>query len=320
MLKVRDLVTQFRVDDHTVYAVDGISFDVQERQLVGLVGESGSGKSVTALSILNLLAHNGRVVSGDIEWQGNSLRNRSQKEWTQILGREIGMIFQNPQASLNPVFTIGDQMIETIRLHTKCNKAEASEKAISLLRQVNLADPELRMNDYPHQLSGGMCQRVMIAMTLSMSPRLLIADEPTGALDVTIQAQIVRLLASLNESLGMSVLLISHDLGVINQFCDYVYIMYLGKIVEEGPPKLIFESPQHPYTQALLAAVPSVHSNHTYSGMVVSGEIPSPINLPTGCRFHPRCPFAMDRCTLAVPELYPVGDGKAACFLVESSN
>lgn len=318
MLTVKDLVTQFKVDEHTVYAVDGISFDVKERQLVGLVGESGSGKSVTALSILNLLAHNGKVVSGEIDWQGRSLRGLSETEWRTILGREIGMIFQNPQASLNPVFTIGDQMIETIRLHQKCSKNEARDRAAQLLKQVNIADAELRMNDYPHQLSGGMCQRVMIAMTLSMSPRLLIADEPTGALDVTIQAQIVRLLASLNQSLGMSVLLISHDLGVIAQFCDYVYIMYLGKIVEEGPPKLIFEAPQHPYTQALLSAVPSIHSNHPFSGMVVTGEIPSPVNLPTGCRFHPRCPFAMDRCTLAVPELYPVGEGKAACFLVES--
>lgn len=317
MLKVRDLVTQFKVEDHTVYAVDGISFNVNDRQLVGLVGESGSGKSVTALSILNLLAHNGRVVAGEIQWDETSLRGLSQSEWRKILGREIGMIFQNPQASLNPVFTIGDQMIETIRLHQKCSKQQAWQRAVELLRQVNIADPERRMNDYPHQMSGGMCQRVMIAMTLSMSPRLLIADEPTGALDVTIQAQIVKLLASLNEALGMSVLLISHDLGVIAQFCDYVYIMYLGKIVEEGPPKLIFESPQHPYTQALLAAVPSVHANHPFSGMVVSGEIPSPIHLPSGCRFHPRCPFAMDRCTLQVPSLYSVKEGKAACFLVE---
>ncbi len=320
MLNVRNLKTVFQVGNHTVTAVDGISFEIPERTVVGLVGESGSGKSVTSLSLLKLLANNGRIVSGSVEWKGQDILKLNDEELRKIRGCEIGFIFQNPQASLNPVFSIGNQLIETIQIHHHVSKQEAAQRTVALLKKVNIPDAETRMNDYPHQFSMGMCQRIMIAMTLAMQPELLIADEPTASLDVTIQAQILELLDELKTGYNMSVLLISHDLGIIAQHCDTILIMYLGRIVEKGTPEQIFENPLHPYTQALLSSIPVPDPKKKRRPIVLKGDIPSPMRLPTGCRFHPRCPKAFDKCPLVDPPLFKKEDQhEAACLLYESS-
>ena len=256
MLSVHNLQTEFHTDDGILRAVDGIDIQVKSGQFVGIVGESGSGKSVSAHPLWDY--PKSAKCRGSIQWKSQELIGQTDAEWRHIRGKEIGLIFQNAQAALNPVFTIGDQLIETILLHHGGTKDEAWNKAVSLLKQVNLTDPEARMAQYPHECSLGMCQRIM-TLTLSMSPRLLIADEPTASLDVTVQAQIMRLAKELQVHHDMGVLMISHDLGLVAQNCDYVYIAYLGKIVEEGHPIDLFSSPQHPYTQALISAIPSAN-------------------------------------------------------------
>lgn len=315
MLEVNQLTTKFKVDTHDVTAVNNISFTIPPKKTIGLVGESGSGKSVTALSILNLLPQNGYHPNGSILWNGQNLLGLSNKALQKIRGSEIGLIFQNPLAALNPVFTIGNQLIETIQLHTKCSKEEAKNQAIALLKRVNIPDAETRFYDYPHQFSIGMCQRIVIALTLSIHPKLVIADEPTASLDVTIQAQIIHLLNELKEEFDMSILLISHDLGVIAQNCDEILIMYLGHIVEKGTPHSIFKAPKHPYTKALISAIPSTDPDKKSTHELLHGEIPSPMNLPSGCPFHPRCPIATDRCSQEKPTLQNTSSHDAvACF------
>ncbi|MBT6121677.1 ABC transporter ATP-binding protein [bacterium] len=324
MLKVKNLTTIFKTDKNTVTAVDDISFDVPENSTIGLVGESGSGKSVTALSILQLLSSNGKTTKGKVLWKGKDLLASPEKSLQSIRGKEIGLIFQNPLAALNPVFTIGNQLTETIRLHNpELSNLNALEKAEILLTEVNIPDAKKRLNDYPHQFSLGMCQRIMIAITIAMNPKLLIADEPTASLDVTIQAQILHLLNELKVKNKMSIFLISHDLGVIAQHCDYVLIMYLGKIVESGTPIDIFKSPQHPYTQALINSIPNPDPSIKKETTLLTGDIPSPLNIPTGCRFHTRCPKAFDTCKLKEPifqnHLESSKTSKVACHLFENN-
>jgi oligopeptide/dipeptide ABC transporter ATP-binding protein len=308
MLEVKGLRSKFKVGANEITAVDNVSLSVKTKQMVGIVGESGSGKSVTALSIMNLMANNGWVDSGEILWNSENLCGRSEREWREIRGKEMALIFQNPLAALNPVFSVGQQLCETIMLHRKVSCTEAESIAVDYLRKVNIPDPKTRLNDYPHQFSIGMCQRIMIALSLSMQPKLLIADEPTASLDVTIQAQILHLLNELKESMSLSILMISHDLGIIAQHCDYVYIMYLGRIIEEGFPVDIFKNPKHPYTQALISAIPDPDPTKKSVPTLLSGELPSPMNIPSGCRFHTRCPKAMPECTHTQPLRVNVND------------
>ncbi|NBV83683.1 ABC transporter ATP-binding protein [bacterium] len=314
MLQVNDLYTEFNNGSQRIYAVDGVSFDVQPNEVVGLVGESGSGKSVTALSIMNLVPGNGGV-RGSVRWNGAEVLTMSPAAHRQFLGRDVGMIFQNPLASLNPVFSVGNQMVETIRLHRRVGKVQAIEIAIDLLTKVKIPDARSRMNDFPHQFSLGMCQRIMIALTLAMKPKLIIADEPTASLDVTIQAQVLALLHELRDENELSILLISHDLGVIAQFCDRILIMYLGRIVESGTPHQIFKTPMHPYTKALISAIPIPDPDQRLKPSVIAGDIPSPSRLPSGCRFHPRCPFATQSCRETDPTLQMMSDHhEVACI------
>lgn len=256
MLEIKNLSIEFKQGDHALNAVKSVSLSVPDGQTVGLVGESGSGKSVTSMSAMRLLPSNAKI-GGDILWRSQSILNHSDEQMRAIRGKEIAMIFQNPLAALNPVFTIGNQMVETIMLHHGVSKEDALNRAIALLDRVKITNPAERIHDYPHQFSLGMCQRIMIALTLSMQPDLVIADEPTASLDVMVQAEIMSLLKELQDEFGMSMLLISHDLGVVAQNCSHIYIMYHGEIVEEGSPTQIFKAPKHPYTQALIAAIPS---------------------------------------------------------------
>ncbi len=313
MLRIDNLKTTFKVGSETLRAVDGVSFSIPKGKVLGIVGESGSGKSVTALSVLGLLPGSA-TLSGSVTWNDQELVGAKQSVLKRIRGGEIGLIFQNALAAFNPVFTLGQQMIETLRLHHDFTKSEAKEKAVEWLIRVNIPDPELRMTQYPHEFSLGMCQRMMIALTLSMQPSLLIADEPTASLDVTIQAQILTLLRDLQRELGMSVWMISHDLGVIAQTCDEIAVMYLGKIVEQGTPLALFSAPQHPYTQALIAAIPKADPRIHQEWKGLEGDIPSPLHLPSGCRFHPRCPECFSRCKQEEPELRVVRESKVACF------
>ena len=318
MLDVRKLQTEFKLSDAIVHAVDGVTFSVPQGSTVGIVGESGSGKSVTAASIMRLLPENGKIIGGEILWNGKDLAKATENEMRKIRGKEIGLIFQNPQASLNPVFTIAFHMIETIRLHHDVSKEKAKEMAISWLKKVNISDPEKRMEQYPHECSIGMCQRIMIALTLAMSPSLLIADEPTASLDVTIQAQILSLLKDLQRDLSMSVLLISHDLGVVAQYCDHVVVMYLGRVMESGPTLDVFTQPKHPYTRALLASIPIPDPTKKQGFTVLKGETPSPVHLPTGCRFHPRCPEVQPVCLTTVPITEVVGKQCVDCLFASN--
>ncbi len=313
-LKVENLSVSFSSGGHTVTAVDHISFEIPDKTIVGLVGESGSGKSVTAMSVMQLLPPQA-VLSGSILWKGQNIMGLSNTQLRSIRGSEMGLIFQNPLAALNPVFSVGNQMIETIVLHQNVSTARARDIAIELLQKVQIPDAALRLDHYPHQFSLGMCQRLMIAITLSMRPKLLIADEPTASLDVTVQAQILTLLNDLKEELDMSILLISHDLGVIAQNCDEMLVMYLGKLIEKGKPSELFKHPMHPYTQALIAAIPSPFSKRSEVTHVLKGDIPSPLHLPSGCRFHPRCPKAFALCSEKEPRLEPVCGREVACFL-----
>ena len=314
LLDIRDLVTAFHTPAGRVPAVDGVSLSIERGGAVGLVGESGCGKSVTAMSVLGLVAAPGRIERGkillEVDGRPLDLVGLPEGRLRQVRGGRVGMIFQEPMTSLNPVFTIGAQVAEAVRLHRPVTRAAARARALELFRLVRIADPERRLDDYPHQLSGGMRQRVMIAMALACEPDLLIADEPTTALDVTIQAQILELLADLRRRLGMALLLITHDLGVVAETCDHVAVMYAGRIVEQAPAAELFARPLHPYTIGLLAARPEHRTGTGEPLAAIPGMVPQPRDFPAGCRFHPRCPFAREpRCTAEPPELRPLSPG-----------
>lgn len=303
LLEVKDLKTYFFTHEGTVKAVDGINLKVNKGETLGLVGESGCGKSVTALSIMRLIpSPPGKVVGGKIHFEGKNLLELDEKEMRKIRGRKISMIFQEPMTSLDPMFTIGDEIAEVIKLHQGLNKDEARKKAIESLKMVGMPDPEKRINEYPHELSGGMRQRAMIAMALSCNPALLIADEPTTALDVTIQAQILRLIDELRKKFGTSVLLITHDLGVIAETCDNVAVMYAGHIVEHTDVKTLFRNPLHPYTKGLMKSIPRLDIDAERLE-IIRGLVPNLLNMPPGCPFHPRCNFCSEICTKELPKL-----------------
>jgi oligopeptide/dipeptide ABC transporter ATP-binding protein len=326
ILRVRDLRTYFFPEEGTVKAVDGASFDVHPGRTLGIVGESGCGKSVTARSILRIVERPGRIVSGEI-WLRRDGAGETDlagldptgREMRQVRGGDIGLVFQEPMTSFSPVHTVGNQMVETIQLHQQVSKAEARNRAIEMLRRVGIPRPERRVDEYAFQLSGGLRQRAMIALALSCGPRLLIADEPTTALDVTTQAQILDLLRDLQSREGMAIVLITHNLGVIAEMCDAVVVMYLGRVVEEGPVDAIFHAPRHPYTRALLRSIPSIQARPRTKLPTIAGSIPHPYNRPPGCPFHPRCPeFMPGTCDAAEPALEAVADGQAAsCFLYQ---
>ncbi|WP_320109195.1 ABC transporter ATP-binding protein [Mangrovibrevibacter kandeliae] len=296
--------------------VDGVGFEVRAGETLCIVGESGCGKSVTALALMGLLPiPPADIVSGTALFEGRDLFRLSEAELSDLRGNRISMIFQEPMTSLNPAFTVGDQLTETVRRHRRLPAAEASAVALDMLKKVRIPAPEKRMTDYPHQMSGGMRQRVMIAMALANAPKLLIADEPTTALDVTIQAQILQLIAQLQEETGTAVIMITHDLGVVAEVADHVAVMYAGHVVEAGPVEAIFDDPQHPYTIGLMGAMPSL-GRRSGKLATIRGTVPPIERMPDACRFMPRCPFAQNKCAEAVPPLAPVGDGvhRAACW------
>jgi oligopeptide transport system ATP-binding protein len=317
LLEVKDLRTYFNTRDGVVKAVDGVSYDIQEGETLGLVGESGCGKSVSALSILRLIASPpGRIVGGSVEFEGRDLMKLSDAEMRRVRGNDIAMVFQEPMTSLNPVLTIGRQLTEGLELHLKMSKGDARSRAAELLTMVGIADAAQQLKNYPHQFSGGMRQRVMIAMALSCNPKLLIADEPTTALDVTIQAQILELLQKLSAEIGTSVLIITHNLGVIARYANRVNVMYAGKIVEGATARELFTNPQHPYTKGLLKSVPRLDQDRTKKLSTIEGSPPDLINLPQGCAFQPRCAYAVAECSVSAPPLTDRGDGHvAACFV-----
>jgi peptide/nickel transport system ATP-binding protein len=296
LLEVRDLRTLFAIEAGEFAAVDGVSFSIEPGRTLGIVGESGCGKSVTALSIMGLVPQPpGRVAGGEILFEGRDLLRLSGEEMRGLRGDRLGMIFQEPMSSLNPAFTIGEQIAEVLLRHRKIDKEEATSRAIEMLRQVRIPSPERRYHDYPHRLSGGMRQRAMIAMALACKPKLLICDEPTTALDVTIQAQILDLMRTLREQTGTAIILITHDLGVVAELADEVAVMYAGRIVERAPVARLFAQPQHPYTIGLLGSIPKLHLEQARLA-AIEGQVPNPLALAPGCRFRPRCPFAVERC------------------------
>lgn len=304
ILEVRDLRTSFFTENFEVKAVDGVSFSVPKGKTLGVVGESGSGKSITSLSILRLIQNPGKVVGGQVLFKGTDLLEKSDSEMRKIRGNEISMIFQEPMTSLNPVYTVGQQIGESFQIHKKLNKKQSIERSIEMLKLVGIPSPEQRVHQYPHELSGGMRQRVMIAMALACDPELLIADEPTTALDVTIQAQILELMKDLQNRLGMSIIMITHDLGVVAETCDYVAVMYCGKVVEFASVEELFRNPRHPYTVGLLNSLPRHDIDLEGEELsVIKGSVPSPTDMPTGCRFAPRCPFSSDICVERNPDL-----------------
>ncbi len=317
IIEVKGLRTSFFTDEGEIPAVDNIDFHIKEGEILGVVGESGCGKSVTSLSIMGLVPNPpGKVVGGEIIFNGENIIHYSEKKMRQIRGNEIAMIFQEPMTSLNPLFTIGNQMIEGIKIHRKWDKKKSRLKAIEIMKRVGLPRAEELMEEYPHQLSGGMRQRVMIAMAMACNPKLLIADEPTTALDVTIQSQILKLMKELNVEMNTAIMLITHDLGVVAQICERVVVMYAGKIVEEGEVSSIFKNPKHPYTKGLLKSVPDIRNKNErlYS---IPGNVPKPGSIRHGCRFAERCEFAFERCSSENPELYRVDDRghRVRCFL-----
>jgi oligopeptide/dipeptide ABC transporter ATP-binding protein len=321
LLEVNNLQTHFPTRAGLVRAVDGVSFYIDKGELLGLVGESGCGKSITALSVMRLIAPPGKIVGGEISFDGKNLLKLSDSEMRAIRGDDIAMIFQDPMTSLNPVFTVGEQIAEALRLHRKLSRKAARAGAIEAMREVSIPDPARRIDDYPHQLSGGMRQRVMIAMALACDPKLLIADEPTTALDVTIQAQILELLDELRKNRELAVLLITHDLGVVAEVADRVAVMYTGRIVEESPVEELFARPRHPYTEGLLRSVPKLTTAAAAKAErleTIEGTVPSPTDLPPGCHFAPRCPYRLPRCTSEEIPLYNLEGGvRVRCVLFD---
>ncbi|MFN2576634.1 MAG: ABC transporter ATP-binding protein [Pyrinomonadaceae bacterium] len=321
LLEIRNLHTHFQTREGLVRAVDGVSLYLDQGELLGLVGESGCGKSMTALSIMRLVAPPGNIVAGEILFEGRNLVKLSNTEMRSVRGNDVAMIFQDPMTSLNPVFTVGEQIAEALRLHQKLARKAARAGAIAAMREVSIPDPELRVKDYPHQLSGGMRQRVMIAMALACNPKVLIADEPTTALDVTIQAQILDLLDSLRRTRDLAVLLITHDLGVVAEVADRVAVMYTGKIVEESPVDELFARPKHPYTEGLLRSVPKLTAKDVARKtrlQTIEGTVPRATALPPGCDFEPRCPYRMPRCREQEIPLYQLTDGVTVrCILFD---
>jgi len=319
LLSVRNLKTHFFSDNKVAKAVDGISFDIPKGKTLCLVGESGSGKSITSLSIMRLIDKPGKIVGGNIFFENNDILTLSEKEMKNIRGGKISMIFQEPMTSLNPSFTIGFQIMEALKIHNKLSKKELKERAIDSLNLVAIPSPAERLKEYPFKLSGGMRQRVMIAMAMACNPNLLIADEPTTALDVTIQAQVLTLMNNLKEKKNTSILFITHDLGVVAEMADYVAVMYTGKIVEKSAVENIINSPKHPYTEGLLMSLPQKGKTKRKSKLYsIEGNVPSLFNLPEGCSFWPRCPFAKDICKKEKPTLEKITDNhEVACFKVQ---
>jgi len=315
LLEVRSLSTHFFTEEGVVRAVENVSFEIYPGEILGLVGESGCGKSVTGLSILKLIpTPPGQIVSGELFFDGKDLLKFEEREMEKVRGNEISMIFQEPMTSLNPVFTIGDQIMEAILLHQGVDKAEAKRRAIEMLDRVRIPSPEKRIDSYPHQLSGGMRQRAMIAMALSCQPKLLIADEPTTALDVTIQAQVLQLLKEIQREMGMAVMLITHDLGVVSEIADRVAVMYAGRIFEYGPIEAVFGKIGNPYTKGLMSSIPQLDERKKRLH-AIPGQVPNPMDLPVGCKFHPRCYLMVNECKEEEPALFQVnGDHFSRCI------
>jgi peptide/nickel transport system ATP-binding protein len=321
LLEIRGLKTHFTTDDGVVQAVDGVDISILRGETLGVVGESGCGKTVTALSVLKLIAMPpGKIVAGQILYQGRDLAPLSTGEMDRIRAKDIAMVFQEPMTSLNPVYTIGEQIAEVLRRHEGLSRKAALDKTVEMLRLVQIPNPDKRVGDYPHQFSGGMRQRVMIAMALSCSPKLLIADEPTTALDVTIQAQILELLQDMKSRFGMAIMLITHAMGVVAETAQRVVVMYAGKVIEEAPVEALFADPKHPYTQGLIRSIPRIDTAATRKARLeaIPGVVPSLLNPPPGCRFAARCKFAMPKCREAIPPLIDVGGGhRVACVLYQ---
>lgn len=315
LLDVKNLRTEFHIDKGSLVAVNDVSFYVSKEEVVGLVGESGSGKSVTSLSVLRLLPQNGEVTNGEILLESRNLLDMSKGDIKRVRGGEIAMIFQDPMSSLNPVLKVGEQLMECTKLHLKYNNKKAREHAIAMIKKVGIPVPEDVMNRYPHQLSGGMSQRIMIAMAMSCNPKLLIADEPTTALDVTIQAQVMELMMELKEKDEIGILLITHDLGVVAEMCDRVLVMYCGRIVEMADVYTLFKDPLHPYTKGLIASVPRIGSNSKELPFI-AGKVPDLARMPKGCKFAPRCSEAMDICHVEEPKLIAIGNRQCRCHLI----
>ena len=320
LLSVKNLSTEFPVKKGIVKAVEDVSFDVDAGEILAIVGESGSGKSVTSLSVMGLLAEPGHVAGGSMEFEGKDLVHLSERDYRALRGNDMAMIVQEPMTSLNPVYRVGKQIVEAIRTHENVSKKEARERAIDMLRKVGIPSPEKRIDDYPHQMSGGMRQRVMIAMALSCNPKLLIADEPTTARDVTIQAQILDLLRRLRDDTGMAVLLITHDLGVVSETADRVVVMYCGQVVEEAEVRTLFDHPMHPYTLGLLKSIPRLEDDDSKRLYMIKGMVPNPLEMPPGCHFSDRCDSCMDICREKIPNLVDIDGHKVRCFLYENAD
>ena len=322
LIEIENLKTYFYTDAGVVKAVDGVSLVIPKGKTVGLVGESGCGKSVTALSIISLIGHPGRIAGGRVVMHDNGqptvLTDLPEPEMRKVRGEKVSMIFQEPMTSLNPVFTVGAQIGEAIRLHQRVSQKEAQQRAIEMLDKVRIPAPERRVNEYPHQFSGGMRQRVMIAMALACNPKLLIADEPTTALDVTIEAQILELLRTLQQEEGMSILMITHDLGIIAELADEVAVMYASKVVEQAPAAELFANPRHPYTHGLFNSRPHLGMAREGRLYTIEGTVPSPLRMPAGCKFNPRCPYVQERCSSEEPRLETLAEQHLArCHFVD---
>lgn len=319
VLEIDGLTTSFPIEGRDVPIVDGVSFTLRPGKCLALVGESGCGKSMTALSLLRLVPRPGKITGGEVRLDGHNILHKSIPQMRDLRGHEISMIFQEPMTSLNPVVRVGDQVVEALRLHERVSKRAARERGIALFKRVGIPDPEARFDTFPHQMSGGLKQRVMIAMALVTKPRVLLADEPTTALDVTIQAQIIELMRELQRDFETAILLITHDLGVVNQIADEIAVMYAGRIVEQGSRTSVLKSPLHPYTQGLIGALPGrVEPGEPLHE--IEGAVPSPKNWPTGCRFRARCPEANEKCGGAPPELLSISGSQVACFQRETDS
>ena len=318
LLQVKNLVVEFPNRRGTLRAIDGISFDIAPGEILGVVGESGAGKSLTGASIIGLLEPPGRIASGEVLLEGSRIDNLSNDQLRHIRGRKIGAIFQDPLTSLNPLYSVGKQLTETIQAHLPVSNAEACKRAIDLLKDTGIPAAEQRIDHYPHQFSGGMRQRVVIALALAAEPKLIVADEPTTALDVSIQAQIIGLLKNICKNRGAAVMLITHDMGVIAETCDRVAVMYAGRIVEIGPVHEVINRPAHPYTAGLMASIPDITQDREYLNQI-DGAMPRLNAIPVGCAFNPRCPKVFDRCKTERPVLANAGATRAACWLIEDS-